>query len=139
MTAEDAEASADEAAPEAADEADEAFELRELVTEAAELLAPDAADDARLDAPEAADEAEAPAPPATPKRVVVPIAVVMVSPALFVPVERTVSVEMGEEEPPLPPVPAPTAEKMVDSPTAVVTVLPPVVMVEKVVSVETGV
>lgn len=68
----------------------------------------------------------------------VPVAVVMVLPSLFVPVENRVSVEMGLEDS-LPPAPAPAPLKMVDVPTAVVMVLPPVVMVEKVVSVEMGV
>lgn len=77
--------------------------------------------------------------PAAPKMVDVPVAVVMVLPSLFVPVENNVSVEIGVEDP-LPPEPAPAAPlKMVDVPTAVVMVLPPVVMVEKVVSVEMGV
>jgi len=56
-----------------------------------------------------------------------PTTVVNLLPALSVPVETRVSVEMGVEEPPLPP--APAALKMVDVPTAVVILLLSVVIV----------
>ena len=68
--------------------------------------------------------------------VVLPTSVVKVLPALLVPVEKSVSVEMAVREPPAPPI----APKMVDWPTSVVKVLPALLVpVEKRVSVEMGV
>ena len=152
LAIEEAEASAEEAPPLAADDADEAAPETELAAEEAEALAPDAAEEARLETLDAPEEAEpcnelatnsrtcmfkvlTPTPPA-PKMVLAPVAVVNVLPAESVPVEKRVSVETGVE----PPLPAAPPAKIVDSLTAVVNVLPALLVpVLKMVSVEMGV
>ena len=79
------------------------------------------------------------APPTAVKIVDMPVAVVTVLPALSVPVEKRVSVEMGVEEPPLPPAPALAGPKTVVSLIAVVSVLPALlVSIEKTVAVVIG-